>query len=309
MIDISTREASAKTLLKIGKIYDNFVVLDADLSVSTMTNEFAKEYPDKFFDIGCAEQNLIGIASGLAIGGNIVFTNSYSMFIMRAWEQIRNTVAHDNLNVKIIATHAGLTNSADGSSHQCLEDIAIMRCIPNMAVLNPVDSIETEQMLINEIHRRGAAFIRLNRIGTMKINDDDYKFEFGKIVKVREGTDIAIITTGTMVANAIKASERLKNENISACVLNVHTIKPLDKNTIIKVAKDTGRIITVEEHNIYGGLGGAVAEILSENYPVPMKIMGINDRFGESGEYEHLIKKFGLSIDDIVKNSRNLIYH
>ena len=304
---LSTREACGLALLNLGYEKKDIVVLDADLSVSTQTKKFADEFPDRFFNVGCAEQNLIGTAAGLAIGGKIAFTGTYAMFLSRAWEQIRNTVAHDNLNVKIMASHSGLTNAPDGASHQCLEDIAIMRSIPNMCVLNPVDAIETEKIIINEIHRNGPSYIRLNRVSTPIINSDDYVFKFGKTVKILDGEDITLIATGTMVIEAIKAAEILKQDGISARVINVPTIKPLDKKDIIKSAKDTGHIITIEEHCIYGGLGGAIAEIIVENYPVPMKIMGMKDRFGESGEYQYLIRKFGLNDVEIVKNARELI--
>ncbi len=304
---LSTREAFGNALLKLGYEEKDIVVLDADLSVSTQTKKFAEKFPNRFFNVGCAEQNLIGTAAGLAIAGKIAFASSYAMFLSRAWEQIRNTVAHDKLNVKIAASHSGLTNSPDGASHQSFEDIAIMRVIPNMCVLNPADEIEAEKLVINEAYRKGPCYIRLNRISTPKLYDDAYEFEFGKAVKIRDGEDMTIIATGTMVTEAIKASEMLKKENISAQVLNIHTIKPLDTNEIIRSARDTGNIVTVEEHNVYGGLGGAVAEILAVNYPVPMKIIGMKDRFGESGEYNHLIHKFGLSADEIMKNSKELV--
>jgi transketolase len=305
-IEISTREASSRFLSHIGKKYD-FLVVDADLSASTMTSEFKKEFPNRFFNVGCAEQNLIGVSAGLSLGGNVVFASSYSMFMMRAWEQIRNTIAHDELNVKIIATHSGLTNSADGSSHQCLEDIAIMRCIPNMCVLNPVDKLETELIIESEIKRKGCSYIRLNRIGTPKINNEEYIFRLGEPVPLTEGSDITIFATGTMVSEALKASETLDIDNIGARVVNVSSIKPLNKNNIIKLAKETGRVITIEEHNIYGGMGSAISEILSENYPIPMKIMGVKDRFGESGTYDHLIRKFGIHNTDIVKNVKEIM--
>ncbi len=306
MKDISTREASGRFLPKLGKIYNDFVVLDADLSSSTMTNLFAKEFPDRFFNVGCAEQNLIGVSAGLSIGGKIVFASSYAMFIMRAWEQIRNTISHDNLNVKIIATHSGFTNSADGSSHQCFEDIAIMRVIPNMCIFNPADKIETEKIMESEIHRLGCSYIRLNRTTTPEINSEDYEFKIGKTVQLKEGTDATIFATGTTISEALKAHEILKRDNISVNVVNVPSIKPLNKDEIIKYAKDTGRIITIEEHNIYGGMGSAISEILSQNYPVPMKIMGIRDRFGESGTYEHLQQKFGLTAINISENVKKL---
>lgn len=304
---LSTREAGGNALLELGDVEDNVVVLDADLSVSTQTKKFAEKFPNRFFNVGCAEQNLIGTAAGLAIAGKTAFAGTYAMFINRAWEQIRNTVAHDNLNVKIMASHSGMTNAPDGASHQCFEDIAIMRVIPNMCVLNPADEIEAEKMVLNEAYRKGPAYIRLNRVSTPAIYGDDYEFEFGKAIEVSEGDDAAIIATGTMVTEAIKASEMLKKENISARVLNIHTIKPLDTNEIVRSARDTGNIVTIEEHSIYGGLGGAVAEILAVNYPVSMRIMGMKDRFGESGEYNHLINKFGLNAMEIVKNVKELI--
>ena len=304
---LSTREAGGNALLEMGSAEENIVVLDADLSVSTQTKKFAEKFPNRFFNVGCAEQNLIGTAAGLAIAGKTAFAGTYAMFINRAWEQIRNTVAHDSLNVKIMASHSGMTNAPDGASHQCFEDIAIMRVIPNMSVLNPADEIEAEKMVLNEAYRKGPAYIRLNRVSTPTIYGDDYEFEFGKALEIREGDDATIIATGTMVTEAIKASEMLKKENISARVLNIHTIKPLDKDEVIKAARDTGNIVTIEEHSIYGGLGGAVAEVLAENYPVPMKIMGMKDRFGESGEYNHLITKFGLNAVEIVKNVKELV--
>jgi transketolase len=266
-----------------------------------------KRYPNRFFNVGCAEQNLIGTAAGLAIGGKTAFAGTFAMFLMRGWEQIRNTVAHDNLNVKLLASHSGLTNSKDGGSHQCLEDIALMSCLPNMTILNPVDAIEAEKIVINEVYRKGPSYIRMNRLTTPAINNEDYDFKFGKAVKIREGEDLTIVATGTMVSEAVKASEMLKKENINARVLNIHTIKPLDKNSILKSAKETGHIITIEEHNIYGGLGSTVAGLIIENYPVPMKIMGVNDQFGESGDYNYLINKFGLNDVQIIKNAKKLI--
>jgi len=303
---LSTREACGITLMNMGN-QENIVVLNADLSGSTQTSKFANKYPNRFFNVGCAEQNLVGTAAGFAISGKTVFAGTFAMFLMRAWEQIRNTVAHDNLNVKLLGSHSGLTDGKDGGSHQCLEDIALMRCLPNMNILIPVDAIETEQLIANEVSRRGPSYIRLNRLSTPTINNDDYKFKFGKSVKLCDGEDITIIATGTMISKALEASKILKTKHINACVINVHTIKPIDENTIIRSAKDTGHVITVEEHNIYGGMGSAITEIISENYPVPMKIMGINDRFGESGDYDHLLKLVGLTTNDIVNNAKKLI--
>lgn len=302
----STRDAYGDALLKLGD-NSSVVVLDADLSTSTQTNKFAKKYPERFFNVGCAEQNLIGVAAGFAAAGKTAFASTYAIFSTRAWEQIRNTVAHDNLNVKIAVSHAGLTNSPDGASHQSLEDIALMRVIPNMTVIVPSDAVEAEKAVVSEANREGPAYIRLNRVKTPIIFDDNYEFTVGRAVKLIEGDDLAIIATGTMVHQALEASKMLKKENIDACVINMHTIKPLDKNTIIKTAKETGAVITVEEHSIYGGLGGAVSEILCEKYPVPLKIIGVNDVFGESGEYEELLKKHGLTAANIRGSAKELL--
>jgi len=301
----STRDAYGDALLKFGNNND-VVVLDTDLSTSTQTNKFAKKYPDRFINVGCAEQNLIGVASGLALAGKISFASTYAIFSSRAWEQIRNTVAHDNLNVKVAVSHAGLTNGPDGASHQSLEDIALMRVLPNMTVIAPSDAIEAEMAVLSEADRKGPAYIRLNRVKSPVIFDDNYKFTLGKAVKMNEGNDVGIIATGTMVHEALEAARLLKEDNIEASILNIHTIKPIDKNSIIKLAKETGAIITVEEHSIYGGLGGAVAEILGENYPVQMRILGVNDRFGESGEYEELLTKYGLKAKNIVAKVNEL---
>lgn len=302
----STRDAYGDALLKLGDT-DNVVVLDADLSTSTQTNKFAKKYPQRFFNVGCAEQNLIGVAAGFAVSGKTPFASTYAIFSTRAWEQIRNTVAHDNLDVKIAVSHAGLTNGPDGASHQSLEDIALMRVIPNMTVIVPSDAVEAEKAVISEVRRKGPAYIRLNRANTPIIFDENYEFTIGKSLKLTDGDDIAIIATGTMVHEALEAFWTLKNNNIDACVINIHTIKPIDGDNIIKSAKETGAVITVEEHSVYGGLGGAVAEILGEKYPVPMKIIGINDAFGESGEYHELLKKHGLTAANIVKSAKELL--
>ncbi|MGV8108355.1 transketolase family protein [Methanospirillum sp.] len=302
----ATRDAYGDALLTL----DNdprVIVLDADLSGSTQTNRFALACPSRFINVGCAEQNLIGVASGLAMSGKIPFTSTYSMFCMRAWEQIRNTIAHDNLPVKIAVSHSGFTNASDGASHQLLEDLAIMRVIPNMSVINPCDAVETMEVVISEISRKGPAYIRLNRLKTPIIFDDSYSFRYGKAIRLIDGDDIAIFATGTMLFVALEAANMLYHEKIKASVYNVHTIKPLDTNAIISAAKETGAIITIEEHSIFGGLGGAIAEVLSENYPVNLKILGVNDQFGESGEYEDLVKKFGLKSMNIVQAAKKLI--
>jgi transketolase len=302
----STRDAYGDVLLKL--VEDtNVVVLDADLSVSTQTNKFANRCPERFFNVGCAEQNLIGVAAGLAIAGKTAFASTYAIFSNRAWEQIRNTVAHDNLNVKIAVSHAGLTNAPDGASHQSLEDIAIMRVIPNMRVIVPVDAVETEKAIIEEVTNQGPAYIRLNRSKTPIIFDDNYEFTLGKAVKLLEGDDLTIIATGTMVHEALDAAKMLADENISISVLNIHTVKPIDEERIIKEARRTGAIVTAEEHSIYGGLGSAVAEIVVENYPVPMRIIGVKDKFGESGEYHELLKKHGLTAMNILNHVKELL--
>ena len=303
----STRDAYGDALVALGKEKEEVVVLDADLSVSTQTNKFAKEYPERFFNVGCAEQNLIGVAAGLAVAGKTAFASTYAIFSNRAWEQIRNTVAHDNLNVKIAVSHAGLTNAPDGASHQSLEDIALMRVIPNIAVIVPSDAVEAEKAVITEASRAGPAYLRFNRVKTPCIFDEKYEFEIGKAVKLISGGDLTIIATGTMVHEAMNAAKMLAEENISTCVLNIHTIKPIDRESIINVAKETGAIVTVEEHSIYGGLGSAVAEILVEKYPVPMKIIGVNDIFGESGEYNELLEKYGLTSNNIFKSAKELL--
>lgn len=303
----STRDAYGNTLLEIGN-NTNIVVLDADLSVSTQTNKFAKKYPERFFNVGCAEQNLVGVAAGLAISGKIPFVSTYAIFLCRAWEQIRSTIAYDNLNVKMVVSHAGLTNAPDGASHQSLEDIALMRVIPNMTVIVPADAVEAEKAIIAEVYQAGPAYVRLNRVKTPIIFDNDYEFRYDKSVELMYGSDLTIIATGTMVHKALDAAKILAKENISVCVHNLHTIKPIDKKSIIKEAKRTGKILTVEEHSIYGGLGSAIAEVLVENYPVPMKIIGVNDKFGESGKYNELIKKYCLTEMNIVKLVKEMVH-
>lgn len=307
----STRDSFGETLVKFG-YNEIIIVLDADLSQSTQTNKFAKTYPERFINVGCAEQNLIGIASGISVANKdkIVFASTYAIFAMRGWEQIRS-MSHDNLNVKLFVSHSGLTNSLDGYSHQCLEDLAILRVIPNMTLIIPVDAIETEKVIENEIKRKGPAYIRLNRTKTPIITEEYYNnndFKLGNIVKLVDGDDLTIISTGTMVHKVLDVADILKKEGISTDVINIHTIKPIDKKEIIKAAKKTGKIITVEEHSILGGLGSAVSEILGEEYPVPIKRIGMKDKFGESGSYEQLLEKYGLSVENIVRSAKELNY-
>jgi len=306
---IATRDAYGEALKELGKINKDVVVLDADLSGSTKTAVFAKEFPERFINVGIAEQNLIGTAAGLATTGKIPFASSFAMFAAgRAFEIIRNSVAYPKLNVKIAATHAGLTVGEDGASHQALEDISIMRTIPNMVVINPADAVETKAAIMKAAEYVGPVYIRLGRSKVPVIFDEsNYKFEIGKGIKVKDGSDVTIIATGIMVALALEAAETLKKEGIEARVINIHTIKPIDKDIIIEAARETRAIVTAEEHNIIGGLGSAVAEVLAESYPTVMERVGVRDSFGESGNSDDLLKKYGLTSEKIVEAARRAI--
>ncbi len=307
-MSVATREAYGKALVDLGKENSNVVVLDADLSKSTKTNEFAKEFPNRFFDMGIAEQNLMGTAAGLAAAGKIPFASTFAMFATgRAFEIIRNSICYPELNVKICATHAGLTVGEDGASHQALEDIACMRAIPNMTVVNPADGVSAEKAIKAVAEYNGPVYVRLGRAKVPIIYDNNLKFEIGKGIQIKDGKDVTIIATGIMVSKAIEASEKLGKEGISARVIDIHTIKPIDKDIIVKAAKETGVIITAEEHNFIGGLGSAVAEIVSENYPVIVKRIGTNDTFGESGKPDDLLEKYGLTVDNIVNVVKSLV--
>ena len=291
MSNIATREAYGKALVKLGDLREDVVVLDADLSKSTKTSEFAKTFPTRFFNMGIAEQNLIGAACGLATAGKIPFASTFAMFATgRGFEIIRNSVCYPNLNVKICATHAGISVGEDGASHQSVEDIAIMRSIPNMTVLVPCDAIETEKMIFEIVKYNGPVYVRLGRSAVPQIFGEDYDFEIGKGVILREGSDATIIACGMMVNEAINASKLLKEEGINVRVINMSTIKPIDKEVIIESAKKTGAIVTVEEHSVIGGLGSAVSDVVSENYPVLVKKIGINDVFGQSGKPKQLME-------------------
>ena len=308
MSSIATRDAYGKALVKLGQINEQVVVLDADLSKSTKTNDFYKAYPDRFFNMGIAEQNLIGAACGLATAGKIPFASSFAMFATgRAFEIIRNSVAYPKLNVKVCATHAGITVGEDGASHESIEDIAIMRTVPNMTVLVPADGVEAEQMILEAARVYGPMYVRLGRSAVPTIFDENYKFEIGKGVVVREGNDATIIACGIMVYEAIKASEELALEGINTRVINMSTIKPIDKELIINAARETKAIVTAEEHSIIGGLGSAVSEVVSEECPVVVKKVGVNDSFGESGTPAELLKKYVLTSDDIVKAVKEAI--
>ncbi|HLR34751.1 MAG TPA: transketolase family protein [Tissierellales bacterium] len=305
---IATRDAYGSALMDLGHENKDIVVLDADLSGSTKTGIFAKEFPDRFFNVGIAEQNLMGTAAGLAAVGKIPFTSTFAVFATgRAYEIIRNSICYPNLNVKIAATHAGLTVGEDGATHQALEDLSLMRSLPNMTVLNPADAEETKQAIKASAEHIGPVYIRLGRSGVPTLFDEDYKFEIGKGVELVDGTDITIIATGIMVGEALKAANELNKEGISARIINISTIKPIDKDIIIKAAKETKGIITAEEHNIIGGLGSAVAEVVVENAPTKMKRIGTMDVFGESGTGTELLRKYNLTYETIVKEAKDLL--
>lgn len=297
----ATREAYGKALVELGEKNKNVVVLDADLSKSTKTAEFQKAYPDRFFNIGISEQDMMGTAAGLATCGKIPFASSFAIFATgRAYEQIRNSIGYPKLNVKIAATHAGITVGEDGATHQSIEDISLMRGIPNMVVINPSDAEETRQAILAAAEHYGPVYIRLGKMAVPDIHDKNYKFELGKGEIIREGKDIAIIATGIMVSIALEAADKLKEEGINATVVNMHTIKPIDRELIVKVAKQNGKVVTAEEHSIIGGLGSAVCEVLSEEYPVKVKRIGINDTFGQSGTPKELLKYYNLTFQNIV---------
>lgn len=304
---IATRQAYGETLAALGEKDENIVVLDADLSGSTMTKMFASKFPDRFFNVGIAEQNLYGIAAGLAVSGKVVFASTFAMFATgRAFEIIRNSIAYPHANVKICATHAGVTVGEDGGSHQCIEDIALMRTIPGMVVLNPADAVSASKLIEKAYEIDGPVYVRLGRAAVPKIYDDKKDLEVGKAVKIREGKDYTIIATGVMVNEALIASETLKAEGIDVRVLDMHTIKPIDEEAIISAAKETKGIVTVEEHTVMGGLGSAVSEVIVRNHPVPMEFVGIKDVFGQSGKPAELLKEYNLTADDIVKAVKQL---
>ena len=298
---IATREAYGKALAELGESYD-FVVLDADLSAATKTGVFKKKFPERFFNCGIAEGNMVSVAAGLAAAGKIPLVSSFAMFAAgRAFEQVRNSVGYPHLNVKIGATHAGITVGEDGATHQCNEDIALMRTIPGMTVINPADAVEARAAVEAAIQHVGPVYMRFGRYAVPVINDTpDYKFELGKGVTMREGGDVTIVATGLMVSMALEAAEELKAEGIDARVINIHTIKPLDTDIILKAAKETGVIVTAEEHSIIGGLGAAVAEAVCEGCPVPVLRLGVNDTFGRSGTVPALLEMYGLTPANIV---------
>jgi len=305
---IATRDAYGEVLAELGAENENVVVLDADLSGSTKTSGFAKKFPERFFNMGIAEANMIGTAAGLAAAGKIPFASTFAIFAVgRAWEQVRQSVAYPKANVKIVATHSGVTVGEDGGSHQAIEDIAIMRAVPNMTVIVPADGVETKLAIRAAAAYKGPVYVRLGRNKVKTVVPEDFKFEIGKGVTLREGSDLTIIGTGLMTAQALAAAEQLQAAGISARVLHVATIKPLDEELILAAARETGAIVTAEEHSIVGGLGGAVAELLSEKCPTPLTRLGIKDRFGLSGKAEDLLKYFGLLAENIVDAAKEVL--
>lgn len=305
---VATRDAYGKKLVKLGGENKQIVVLDADLSASTKTYEFSQTYPDRFFNAGIAEQNMIGMAAGLAASGKTAVASTFAMFAAgRAFEVIRNSVCYPKLNVKICATHAGLTVGEDGASHQAIEDIAIMRSLPNMTVISPADSVSTEALLEAAIAYNGPVYMRLGRSAVPVFYEEGENFEIGKGKTLVEGSDVTIVATGIMVSAAYAAAMELKESGISARVIDIHTIKPIDKDIIVKAAKETKGLVVAEEHNIIGGLGSAVSEVLCENYPAKVKRVGVKDTFGESGSPAELLEKYGLTSRDIVKAAKEII--
>lgn len=299
---IATRESFGKALVELGKENENVVVLTADLAGATKTSLFEKEFPDRFINVGIAEQNMIGISAGLATTGKIPFASTFAMFAAgRAYDQIRNSVAYPKLNVKICGTHAGVTVGEDGATHQMLEDLSLMRSIPNMTVLCTSDDVQTRWAIKEMAKIDGPVYIRLARVATPVIYDENQKFEIGKMVQIGDGTDATVFATGVEVAEALKAKEELEKENINIRVVDVHTIKPIDREMIIKCARETKKLITIEDHSIIGGLGTAVCEVLSEEYPTKVVRMGMQDKFGKSGKAEQLLKYFKLDSEAIIK--------
>lgn len=301
---IATRESYGNALTELGKEFDNLVVLDADLAGATKTGVFKKAFPERHFDCGIAESNMMGIAAGLAVSGKVPFASSFAMFAAgRAFEQVRNSIGYPHLNVKIGATHAGISVGEDGATHQCNEDIALMRTIPGMTVINPSDDVEAKAAVRAAYELDGPVYLRFGRLPVPVINDKpDYKFEIGKGIVLREGKDVAIIATGLCVASALEAAEKLAADGVEAKVINIHTIKPLDEELVIVAAKETGKVVTVEEHSVIGGLGSAVCDVLSEKAPTPVKKIGVNDVFGESGPAVKLLAKYGLDGEGVYQS-------
>lgn len=306
---IATRESYGNALAELGDKYENLYVLDADLAAATKTGIFKKKFPDRFFDCGIAEANMMGVAAGMAATGKIPFASTFAMFAAgRAFEIVRNSIGYPHLNVKIGATHAGISVGEDGATHQCNEDIALMRTIPGMTIINPADDVEAKAAVEAAILHEGPVYMRFGRLAAPVFNDaDTYKFELGKGIKLREGSDISIIATGLMVSEALKAAEILAAEGVSAEVINIHTIKPIDKEIITATAAKTRKVLTVEEHSVIGGLGSAVCDVLAEICPTKVVKIGVNDEFGHSGPAVKLLEEFGLCADNIVKTAKAMV--
>ena len=301
----ATREGYGDGLVALAEIRPDLVVLDADLAAATKTSIFKKAYPDRHFECGIAEQNMMGVAAGIASTGKLVFASSFAMFATgRAYEIVRNSIGYPGLNVKIGGTHGGISVGEDGATHQCNEYIALMRTIPGMTVINPADYIEAKAAVLAMAEHQGPAYLRFGRLAIPVFNSPDYKFELGKGVTLKDGKDITIIATGLMVAEAIEAGKALAEQGIDARVINIHTIKPIDRDIIVKAARETGKIVTVEEHSVIGGLGSAVGDVVLEEYPVPVAKIGINDVFGHSGAAKDLLVEYGLTAENIVKTTK-----
>ena len=309
MSQLSPLEHFGRTLVAMGMEHDDLVVVDPDLSASTKTSYFAERFPDRFINVGISEQDMIGVAAGLAASGKIPIACGYAIFTAgRAWEQIANSVARPNLNVKIVATHSGLSPYADGDSHQNIGDVALMRVLPNMRVVVPADAIEAVKALEALVLSQGPAYLRLGRGATPKVYEETSEFTLGKASPVRDGTDVAIIANGIMVALAMEGADGLGDEGVDARVIDMHTVKPIDADCILEAAKDTGAIVTAEEHSVMGGLGGAVSEVLSQNLPTPVQMVGIRDRFGESSrDYRSLLAKHGLTAEGVSEAVRRVL--
>lgn len=298
----ATRESYGEALLKLGKENEKVVVLDADLAGATKTEMFAKEFPNRFFDMGIAEQDMMSTASGMASCGKIPFASTFAMFAAgRAYDQIRNSICYPKANVKICATHAGITVGEDGATHQMIEDISLMRTIPNMTVICPSDDTQTKWVISEIAKKQGPVYVRLSRLSTPIIYEENQNFEIGKAIQLGEGTDATIFATGIGVAEALKAKEELEKQNIAIRVIDMHTIKPIDEEIIIKCAKETKKLISIEDHNVIGGLGGAISEVLTDKYPAKLIRLGIQDMFGKSGKAIDLMKYFHITAEDIIK--------
>ncbi|HLE86748.1 MAG TPA: transketolase family protein [Candidatus Brocadiaceae bacterium] len=305
---IATRQAYGDTLVELGEKNKDIVVLDADLSKSTTTAKFGKKFPERFFNMGVAEANMMNTAAGLATCGKIAFVSSFSIFATgRAWEQIRNTICYSGLNVKIVATHSGVSVGPDGASHQCIEDISLMKTIPTMTVVEPCDAVETRKAILAAVAHKGPIYIRLGRAAVPVITKKEDLYTIGKASILRSGKDVAIVACGALVANSLTAADILSKEGIKATVVNMHTIKPIDQELLVKVAKEVNAVVTAEQHVLDGGLGSAVASVLARNYPVPMEMIGIDNRFGQSGEPDILFKEYHLLPEDIIVAAKRAI--